>query len=76
MLNNNAELDNGVYNDADDDEKKKDEDDGLMGLNQQIQSEPTIDDDKEDQIRARDKSPNTGGGGSNPASYLASLNTS
>ena len=37
MLNNNAELDNGVYNDADEDEKEKEkkeqEDDGLMGLN-------------------------------------------
>jgi len=35
MLNNNAELDNGVYNDAEEDEKKKEDedDDGLMGLN-------------------------------------------
>ena len=36
MLNNNAELDNGVYNDNDEDDKpaaKKDDDDGLVGLN-------------------------------------------
>ena len=73
MLNNNAELDNGVYNDADDDEKKKQEDDGLMGLNEQIQSEPTVEEKNNEKTRARDKSPNQG---SNPASYLASLNTS
>lgn len=75
MLNNNAELDNGVYNDADEDENEKKEDDGLMGLNEQIQSEPTIEDLRQDIVpppNQRDKSPST----SNPASYLASLNTS
>lgn len=32
MLNNNAELDNGVYNENE--EKPKEEEDGLMGMNQ------------------------------------------
>ena len=42
MLNNNAELDNGVYNENEGegtgDDKK--EEDGLMGLNKQIDSSP------------------------------------
>jgi len=53
MLNNNAELDNGVYNDNDEDDKpagKKEDDDGLVGLNQQIQSEPTEEHLVEDQV--------------------------
>jgi|TARA_B110000285_G_C15060744_1_gene582234 hypothetical protein len=71
MLNNNAELDNGVYNDNDEDDKpagKKEDDDGLVGLNQQIQSEPTEEHLVEDQVAE--------GKPSAPASYLQSLNTS
>ena len=72
MLNNNAELDNGVYNDNDEDDKpagKKEDDDGLVGLNQQIQSEPTYEPQVEDQFAE-------GKLASAPASYLQSLNTS
>ena len=72
MLNNNAELDNGVYNDNDEDDKpagKKEDDDGLVGLNQQIQSEPTEEHHVEDQA-TESKPPSA------PASYLQSLNTS
>jgi hypothetical protein len=36
MLNNNAELDNGVYNEADD-KPKEEEQDNLMGMNQALE---------------------------------------
>ena len=39
MLNNNAELDNGVYNENDE-KPKEEEQDGLMGMNQQMEAEP------------------------------------
>ena len=43
MLNNNAELDNGVYNENEE-KAKEEEQDGLMGMNQQLEShEPAID---------------------------------
>lgn len=38
MLNNNAELDNGVYNENEE-KAKEEEQDGLMGMNQQIEGE-------------------------------------
>jgi hypothetical protein len=43
MLNNNAELDNGVYNEN---EKPapKEVDDGLIGFNQQIEANPSAPD--------------------------------
>ena len=39
MLNNNAELDNGVYNENEQEEAKEEnkDDDALMGMNQQIE---------------------------------------
>jgi hypothetical protein len=37
MLNNNAELDNGVYNEEDKPKEEEEEQDGLMGMNQQIE---------------------------------------
>ena len=40
MLNNNAELDNGVYNENENEEVKKEDEDGLMGMNQQIEDLP------------------------------------
>ena len=40
MLNNNAELDNGVYNENEE-KAKEEEEDGLMGMNQQIEAEPS-----------------------------------
>ena len=41
MLNNNAELDNGVYNENEQDKKEdQKQDDGLIGLNQQIDAQP------------------------------------
>lgn len=46
MLNNNAELDNGVYNENEEEEKEKElekekekqKDDGLLGMNMQIEN--------------------------------------
>ena len=40
MLNNNAELDNGVYNENEEEEKK--EEDGLVGLNNPIEHKVNI----------------------------------
>lgn len=37
MLNNNAELDNGVYNENEE-KPKEEEQDGLMGMNQQLEA--------------------------------------
>ena len=55
MLNNNAELDNGVYNENEEEEEKaaaeeakqkeeakKREDDGLLGMNVQIENKSPI----------------------------------
>ena len=43
LNNNNAELDNGVYNENEE-KAKEEEQDGLMGMNQQLEShEPAID---------------------------------
>ena len=39
MLNNNAEMDNGVYNENE--EKEKEEDDALMGMNAPMEAKPT-----------------------------------
>lgn len=76
MLNNNAELDNGVYNEQED--KKKDEDDkqqaekkpddGLTGLDQQIDNLPPV--------NADDGGAATPILDSNLQSQLQSLNTS
>ena len=61
MLNNNAELDNGVYNEP---EEKKQEtslqedqkpDDGLVGLNMQFENTSPVDD-------GLDSGPNSGPG--------------
>ena len=41
MLNNNAELDNGVYNENEEEEEKKEED-GLVGLNNPIEHKVNI----------------------------------
>ena len=68
---NNSELYNGLYNDNDKDNQpagNKEDDDGLVGLNQQIQSDPTKEHMVEHQV--------TDGNPSAPASYLQSLNTS
>ena len=79
MLNNNAELDNGVYNENEQENKEgNEEDDGLMGLNQQIENkgdDAVLDDPRMDLAPAHQ-----GNSGSNPASGMPSnihsLNTS
>ena len=43
MLNNNAELDNGVYNDNEEEEEKVEEkQDNLVGLNMQLDNKNPI----------------------------------
>ena len=43
MLNNNAELDNGVYNENEE-KPKEEEQDGLMGMNVQLESQEPAND--------------------------------
>ena len=89
MLNNNAELDNGVYNEDEhekQEEAEKEDDDGLVGMNQQILSNPKQDNIMNENVYANHKnekdgpSHSTSNPNSNPQSNfhsgINSLNTS
>ena len=87
MLNNNAELDNGVYNEDEhekqEDKAEQEDDDGLVGMNQQILSNPKEDNIMNENVYANHKNEKPGSSSepnSNPQSNfqsgINSLNTS
>lgn len=73
MLNNNAELDNGVYNENEQEEAKEEkEEDALMGMDHQIEDIAPVPPAKQ----SNDNSPNPSAPISNQVSQLNSNKTS